>query len=198
MDNHGIIINRLRIMSGLSVQQVARKIGRSKGWLSEIENNSGRSKITEPIFESIVNILDGNSHRSMFKTWVASAKNKSSNAAFFDGAVLRFIRHKKQLCLTDAAKTTGLSKSQISKIEKGIKQITTTTRNRIMVAYGYNPTSFKNLSSDPVRSKVVPKIYKLEILLKHMSEENINDLFTYAFEKFENQKLIGDQNGKFT
>ncbi|MBY0383789.1 helix-turn-helix domain-containing protein [bacterium] len=188
MENHGIIINRLRIMSGLSVQQAADKIGRSKGWLSEIENNSGRSKITDTVFDSVVSILNGNSHRPMFKTWVASAKTKSSNTAFLDGAVLRFIRHKKQLCLTDAAKITGLSKSQISKIEKGIKQISMTTRNKIMVAYGYSPSSFKNLSTDPVRSKVVPKIYKLEILLKHMNEENINDLFTYALEKFNNQK----------
>ena len=36
MENYGVIIRHLRLLAGLSVQQAARKLGRSIGWLSEI------------------------------------------------------------------------------------------------------------------------------------------------------------------
>jgi len=43
-----------------------------------------------------------------------------------------------------------------------------------MKAYGYSPSSFKNLSTDPVRSKAVPPLFKLKILLGGMSESQIH------------------------
>jgi hypothetical protein len=49
-----------------------------------------------------------------------------------------------------------------------------------MGAYGYSPSSFKNLSTDPVRSKVVPALFKLKILLGNMSEDQIEAVFSYA------------------
>ncbi len=50
MENHGIIIQHLRLLAGLSVRQASKKIQRSLGWLSEIENNNGRSRLTENEF----------------------------------------------------------------------------------------------------------------------------------------------------
>lgn len=35
MDNYGVIIRHLRQLGGLSVQQAAQQIGRSRGWLNE-------------------------------------------------------------------------------------------------------------------------------------------------------------------
>ena len=57
MENHGLIIRHLRLLAGLSVQLTAEKIGRSKGWISEIENNTGNCKLTESEFNRIVGAL---------------------------------------------------------------------------------------------------------------------------------------------
>jgi transcriptional regulator with XRE-family HTH domain len=51
MDNSGIIIRHLRRLNGLSLQGLSEKIGRSIGWLSEIENDSGESRLTEAEFD---------------------------------------------------------------------------------------------------------------------------------------------------
>lgn len=39
MENYRVIIQHLRTLAGLSVQQAAKKISRSVGWLSESEFN---------------------------------------------------------------------------------------------------------------------------------------------------------------
>ena len=49
-----------------------------------------------------------------------------------------------------------------------------------MAAYGYSPSSFKNFITDPVRAKAVPSVYKLEILLNALRENQIEKVFTYA------------------
>ena len=182
MENNGVIIRHLRSLAGLSVREAALKLGRSIGWLSEIENNRGTARIDEREFNRIVEILNGTKHRAMFKTWAANAKNRERTENAFDGAVLKFIRLRKEFSLGEAAKRAGLSKSYLSKLENGLKTVDLELRNQIMVAYGYSPTSFKNLSSDPVRSKAVPLKYKLEILLNQMPEQQIESVFRFARE----------------
>lgn len=190
MDNAGVIIQHLRILAGLSVRETAQKISRSIGWLSEIENSRGTARITEEEFNRITNILDGTQHRAMFKTWAANAKNRQRVESTFDGAVLKFIRLKKEISLEKASELTNLSASYISKIENGIKPVTFEMRNRIMVGYGYSPTSFKNLATDPVRSKAVPLRYKLEILLNDFDMENIKHVFEFAKGLLESKQSI--------
>lgn len=180
MNNVGVIIRRLRQLSGMSVQQMSKKINRSKGWISEIENDSGRCKVTDEEFNKIVDLLGGQSHKAMFKTWAASVKNRDQDSKTLDGAVLKFIRTKKNISLENASKLTRLSKGYLSKIENGIKPVTLELRNQIMVSYGYSPSSFKNLSTDPLRSKVVPIQYKLKILTENMNSSQIEELFSYA------------------
>lgn len=180
MENYGLIIQHLRLLAGLSVREAAKKIERSIGWLSEIENNRGTARLTEKEFNRIVDLLDGTKHKAMFRTWVANYKNRERTDKTFDGAVLKFIRIKKGFNLEKAAKLTKLSASQISKYETGVKPISVEARNRIMVAYGYSPSSFKNLATDPIRSKAVPLSLKLEILLKSLKESQIEKVFYFA------------------
>lgn len=180
MENYGLIIRHLRHLAGLTVQLAAKKLDRSAGWLSAIENNTGACRLTESEFDSIVERLDGAKHRAMFKTWTANYKNRERAEKTFDGAALKYIRIKKELSLAAAKKLTGLSISYISEIENGIKPVSLEMRNQIMVAYGYSPSSFKNLSKDPVRSKAVPTLYKLEILLNRLRSEQIEAVFQHA------------------
>lgn len=177
--HYGLIIKHLRVHSGLSVRKLAEKIDRSIGWISEIENDRGTAKLTDNEFERIVDLLDGNQHRDMFKTWIAKHKNGEHTDRTFDGAVLKFIRRKKSVSITIAAKQASLSVAYLSKIERGKRPVTSDLRKQIMLAYGYSPSSFKNLSTDPVRSKAVPLRFKLEILMQQLPETEIKALFDY-------------------
>jgi transcriptional regulator with XRE-family HTH domain len=94
MENYGVIIRHLRALARMSVRETAQKIQRSIGWLSEIENNSGTARLTESEFDRIVELLEGNKHKAMFRTWVATYKNRERLDKTFDGAVLKFIRIK--------------------------------------------------------------------------------------------------------
>jgi transcriptional regulator with XRE-family HTH domain len=182
MDNAEVIIQHLRTQAELSVREAATKINRSVGWLSEIENSRGTARINEEEFNRIVDLLGGAKQRALFKTWAANVKNRQRAESAFDGAVLKFIRLKKEITLERASLLTQLSTSYISKLENGIKPVSFEMRNQIMVGYGYSPTSFKNLSTDPVRSKAVPLRYKLEILLNEFDAENIRCVFEFAKE----------------
>ncbi len=180
MENYGLIIRRLRQLENLTLQATAKKIGKSAGWLSEVENQTGMSRLTEREFNRIVDILNGTKHRAMFRTWVATHKRHENIDQMFDGAVFKFIRTKKKLALKDASKLVGLSPGQLCKIETGVKPVSYELRNKIMKSYGYNPSSFKNLNSDPVRSKVIPSTYKLEILLQCLQESQVEAILQFA------------------
>lgn len=68
VNNHGIIIRELRKRSKLSIQKAPRLIGKSTGWLCEIENDTSTSRLTAPEFDRIVEVLGGASERHLFKT----------------------------------------------------------------------------------------------------------------------------------
>ena len=75
LENHGIIIRHLRKRNRLSVRKCSDIIGKSIGWLSEIENACGTARLTEDEFDRIVSALGGDKDGAMFKTWVAKHKN---------------------------------------------------------------------------------------------------------------------------
>lgn len=179
-ENYGYIVKCLRKHSGLSVRMFADKIGRSTGWISEVENGVGTARLSDREFNRIVNVLDGTKHREMFRTWVANRNNADRVDRTFDGAVLKYIRKKKGLSIVDAARAAQISKGHLSKLERGLKPFTGELRKQLMLAYGYNPSSFKNLTSDPIRARAVPLVYKLEILLSQMSEMQIENVFEFA------------------
>lgn len=189
-ENCGIILRQLRKLKGLSVQQTAQRIGKSTGWLWEVENGKGRCRLTTADFEKLILVLNGDSYRSMFRTWVANHKNNERVNKTFDGAVLKFIRLKKELTLLQASELSGLSCGYLSKLESGLKPVHLEKRNQLMKAYGYSPSSFKNLATDPVRSKAVPKQYKFKILSQFLSNEKLEEIYAMAL----SQNNKGGQN----
>ncbi len=188
VNNHGIIIRELRKRSKLSIQIAARLIGKSAGWLCEVENDTGTSRLSDAEFDRIVDALGGAGERHQFKTWIAGIKNQDRANKVFDGAVLKFIRIKKGLSLSAAAIKVGVSKGYLSKLETGATPISLERRNQIMTAYGYNPSSFKNLSTDPIRSKAVPSRFKFQIMMQQLSEEQAEIFFESFLETLEAHK----------
>lgn len=176
MDNYGLIVKQLRLLNQLTLKNAAKKIGKSEGWLCEIENNRGLSRIKLHEFDRIVKTLNGQKHKELFKTWVAIEKNKEKVDRTFDGAVLKYIREQKGLTLKTASVKTQLSKSYLTNLENGFRPVTLELRNKIMVAYGYSPSSFKNLSTDEKRSKAVPAAYRINVLMKKLQEHDLQEV----------------------
>lgn len=187
-DNYGMLIRILRKRAGLNVRKASQLLGRSTGWLSEIENAVGSARLTEQEFDRIVELLGGKSQRSQFKTWIARIKNQNRNNSEFDGAVLKFIRLKTGYSLVNASKLLKISKGYLSKLENGVFEVSLERRNEMMIAYGYSPSSFKNLSTDPVRSKAVPNELKFSILIRSLKPEDANAFFERAVETLKTGK----------
>ena len=185
LENHGPLLRELRARAGISLQILADKIGRSSGWLSEVENGVGTCRLSSREFDRIVDALGFTKDRHLFKTWMAGLKNQDRSSKDFDGAVLKFIRVKKGLSLRDAASNAGVSPGYLCKVEKGKMPVTLNVRNQLMIAYGYSPSSFKNLSTDPVRSKAVPVSFKFDILLQHITPEAADAIFAAALDNYQ-------------
>jgi transcriptional regulator with XRE-family HTH domain len=183
LPNHGIVVRELRKRLGLSLQIAARRIGKSVGWLSEIENCRGESRLGKVALERIVTLLDGERHRPMFKTWIANHKNEERRNRTFDGAILRHARNRRGLSVTAASELLSMSKGYLSRLERGICHVTLPLRNRILVGYGYSTESFKNWSTDPVKSKAVPLKYKFDVLMQNISDEDAEIIFRNALSK---------------
>ena len=187
LENHGPLLRALRKRAGISLQILSDKIGRSSGWLSEVENGVGTSRLSSREFDRIVDVLGFTKDRHLFKTWMAGLKNQERSSKDFDGAVLKFIRIKKGLSLRAAALKASVSPGYLCKVEKGKMPVTLHIRNQLMLAYGYSPSSFKNLSTDPVRSKAVPVSFKFDILLQHITPEAADEIFAAALDNYQRQ-----------
>ncbi len=179
MENYGIIIRHLRGLAALSVRECALKIGRSTGWLSEIENQSGTARLSESEFNRIVDALEGRQRRTEFKTWVANQRNEARTIRTFEGAVLKFVRKRKGLTLRQASSRIGMSPSRLSKLETGLRPVTLGIRKKIMLAYSCSPSSFKNFLGSSHRIKVVPVIFKIKIALAQFDQHGLEDILNY-------------------
>ena len=179
MNNYGLILKRLRQINGYTLKTAAQVVGKSVGWFSEVENNRGLSKLRPEEFERIVKLFGGGKHRELFKTWVAVERTKDNTDRSLDGPVMKYIRERKDLTLEQASKILGLSRSYLTNIENGHRLIKLEHRNRIMVAYGYSPSSFKNLSTDEKRSKAVPARYKINALLNQIEDDDLVSIFEF-------------------
>lgn len=182
MNHYGVILRKLRELKQLPIKEAAKRIERSAGWLSEIENAKGAARIHPQEFERIVAAYDGETYRKQFGIWVAQA-NKPAAAPKeiqFTGPVLRYLREKANLSLGAAASQAGLSRCYLSYLETGVKPLPNDLRDRLMRLYGYSPASFKNFTTEDKRAKSIPIRYKLGVLLRHLGETEIERVFAFA------------------
>jgi transcriptional regulator with XRE-family HTH domain len=192
MEHQGVVLRKLRLLNGFSVKQASKKVGRGVGWISEVENGRGSSRLTPAEFERVVAIYAGEKYRKQFSLWIANAHKatRGDEKMSFDGAVLKYVRTKAGLSLMEAAKELELDKGNLSRIEHGIYPVSSDLRDRMMRVYGYSPASFKNFASEDKRAKSVPVMFKLEILLNRMSDKAIEALFFSAVQIHQQFKEI--------
>lgn len=193
MNHYGVILRKLREINRLPIKEAAKKIERSAGWLSEIENGKGAARIHPQEFERIVVVYGGESYRKQFGIWVAKQHKpeRSSHEVSFNGAVLKYLRKQAKLTVEEAAKRVSLSRSYLSYLENGVKPLSLELRNRLLAIYGYSPSSFKNFTTEDKRAKNIPIRYKLEILLGQMDEQGLERLFHAATSNHATKQEIG-------
>lgn len=135
MNHYGVILRKLRELKRLSLKMAAKRIERSAGWLSEIENGKGAARIHPQEFERIVAVYEGEAYRKQFGIWVAQANKPvaSPKEVQFTGPVLRYLREKLNLSLADAASQAGVSASYLSYLETGVKPLRNGLRDRLFM-----------------------------------------------------------------
>lgn len=179
-ENYGIVLKLIRQKCGLSIRELARRSGKSVGWISEVENGKGLARLRETEFNRLVELLEADRLRPMFKTWVANHKNAKNTDRQFDGAILKFVRKKSGLSLSKVAKSLNLSSAHLSRVERGQSPSSVELRKNYLEACGYSASSFKNFSSDPIKAKAVPARFKFDILLRKLPEDSFVELLAHA------------------
>lgn len=186
MEQQRVIVKKLRKLSGLTIAQAACKINKSAGWLSEIENNKGRSVLRPKDYETIYNLLDGEKYKHQFGAWVkyANQKNKKHFTQDFDGAIYKFLRKQKaKLSIREVVKKNNISPAYLSLIENGLKRPSLELKNKILQSYGYKPSSWKNFSTKDDRSKAIPILDKISIVLKKMNKTQLEQVYEFIINK---------------
>ena len=185
MENYGVILRKLRELKKLPIKQAAKHIGRSAGWLSEVENGRGNARLSPREFERIVEAYEGEAYRKQFGLWIAKAKKPSSlppEGVSMTGAILKYLRKKAKLTLNQAGQKVGLSGRTISAMELGRRKIKPELKDQLTRIYGYSPSSFKNFTTEDKRSKNIPAQFKLDILLKQMDEARLENMLAFVIQ----------------
>ena len=166
----------------LGLTTAAILIGKSKGWLSEIESGKGLSTLKPQEYERIFELYKGDKYKTFFVRWIKQKKtNKKQTHGNLDGAIYKFLRSQKtKLSLESASKKLGISKSFLSRIENGHKLPKKELKEKILKLYGYRPSSWKNFKTKADRAKAIPTIYKINIILKNLPENDLRKILDFS------------------
>ncbi len=189
MNHYGIILRKLRELNSFTVKQAAKKIGRSSGWISQIENGKGLARLAQDEFERIVTAYNGEPYRKQFGAWIARSKIKESTVddINFDGSILKYLRRKANLTLEVASKKAEISFGHLSDLENGEKRISENLKNRLLKIYGYSSASFRNFTGEDKRANNIPVRYKLDILLRKLNSTDVEKVFNFINDQISGQ-----------
>lgn len=185
MNHYGIILRKLRELNFFTIKQAAKKIGRSSGWISQIENGKVVVRLDYAEFERIVAVYNGEPYRKQFGAWIARAKvnEETSREISYNGPILKYLRRKANLTLETVAKKAEISFGHLSDLENGEKRVSENLKNRLMKIYGYSPASFRNFTGEDKRASSIPIRYKLNILLGKLTSGDIEKVFNFINEQ---------------
>lgn len=185
MENYGVILRKLRELKRLPIKKAAKHIGRSAGWLSEVENGRGNARLSPAEFERIVAAYEGEAYRKQFGLWIAKSKSPgplSSESISTTGAILKYLRKKAKLTLAQAGQEVGLSGRTISAMELGKRTIRPELKDQLTRLYGYSPSSFKNFTTEDKRAKNIPVQYKLDMLIHRLDPVLVEQIYAFALQ----------------
>lgn len=180
MNDYSVILKKIRTNKKITIKQAANLTGRGAGWISEIENGKARAVIDHTEFKRIVKCYDAEDELKRFQLWANNQKRNPAKTVWYEGAIYKHLRLKKELSLVDAAKLIGISKSQLSNIESSTRKAKPEIRTKILEAYGHKQASFQNYIKKKERVQSIPVELRLKLLLKKFETESLEKVFKYA------------------
>lgn len=185
MKGYGVVLRRLRQLNRLSLKQGAQLMGRSSGWLSQVENERGYARLKPEVFEQAVEVYKGESYRKQFSGWMTTTKlhQHKNTELSFDGSILKYLRIKSGLTLLQVSGKVKLSCAYISSLESGKRPLNKELRDQLIVLYGYSPASFRNFTDESKRAGNIPVQYKIQMLLKNLNQTQLDEVFQFLESK---------------
>ncbi len=179
MNNHSVIIKKMRKDSNLSIKLAAQRVGKSTGWLSEVEN--AKMNINKETFLQLVNCYGLEKELRRYQLWATShRKQEEGSKVWYEGAIYKHLRCTKKLSLIQAAQLLGVSKSHLSNIEVGRRKVDPEFKSKILEVYGYKRASFHNYVNRKDRADNIPVEFRLKILIRNLAQENLEKVFEFA------------------
>ena len=182
MTNYGVILKKIRNEKNISLRQAAKLINRGLGWLSEVENNKPRAKITQKEFDRIIKAYGGDNDIRKHQLQINASKRSNECRAWYEGAILKHLRKRSGLDLKAAAKLIGISLGYLSNLENSHKPIDTELRKKILCAYGYKKSSYRNYTNKKSRLSSISVESRMRSLINNLNTEKLEMVFQYASE----------------
>lgn len=181
MKKPGVILRKIREEKQLSLNQAAQKIQRSVGWLCEVENEKGNSRINDIEFDRVVELLEANDLRPKFSYWMQKdGENQIQKSSYLEGPIFKHLRKKSNITQKDAADSLGLSETYLSLVENGLRKANPLLKSNLMNLYGYSLGSFSNFVSENKRGANVPTRFKLSSILNLADEQMTKEILDFA------------------
>ncbi len=182
MTNYGVILKKIRNEKKLSLRQAALKINRGLGWLSEVENNKPRAKITKKEFDRIVHAYGANNDIRKHQLQINAIHRSNDCRVWYEGAILKHLRKRSNLDLKAAASLIGISLGYLSNLENSHKPIDVELRQKILYAYGYKATSYRNYTNKKSRLSSISVESRMRSLINNLDKQKLEMVFQYATE----------------
>ena len=149
MESERVILKRLREINGLTIRQAAEQVGRSIGWLSEIETGSRKCALKVRDREKLMQLYKADKYKRQFGSWLTNAQKETNKqkAPSLDGAIYKYLRTEKaKMTLKKVALRLGVSLGYLSKIESNQRTPKKEMKEKMLKLYGYSVNSFRNFS----------------------------------------------------
>jgi len=180
MTNYGVILKKIRNEKKLSLRQAAQQINRGLGWLSEVENNKVRARITKKEFDRIIQAYGADDDIRKHQLQINASKRSNECHVWHEGAIIKHLRKRSSLDLKAAAKLIGISLGYLSNLENSRKPIDVQLRQKILCAYGYKASSYRNYTNKKARINSISVESRIRSVINNLDKQKLEMIFQYA------------------
>jgi len=147
-----------------------------------VENNKPRAKITKTEFDRILQAYGASNDIRKHQLQINASKRSDSCRVWYEGAILKHLRKRSNLDLKAAAKLIGISLGYLSNLENSHKPIDIELRKKILCAYGYKKSSYRNYTNKKSRLNSISIQSRMTAIINNLDKNKLEMVFQYASE----------------
>ena len=180
MNNYSAIAKKMRNDKKLSLKKASILIGKSAGWLSQLENNKLEVKLDLDGLKFIAECYGLEGEMKRYFLWASGKNNKQAKQVWYEGAIYKHMRLKSKFTLKQASQFLGVSKGQLANIEACRRSVSSNLKENMLAAYGFKKSSFQNYIHREERIKSIPVEFRIKLLMQNLKKEKLEQIFEYA------------------